>query len=107
MPNVTYVQPDDTRETAEAANGNSVMITAVRNGIEGIVAQCNGCCICGTCHVYVEPDQLDLLPPMSEEEDTVLDTTAAERLPNSRLSCQIKMTPQLDGLVVHVPDCQV
>ena len=107
MPNVTYVQPDDARETVEAANGNSVMLTAVRNGIEGIVAQCNGSCMCGTCHVYVEPDQLDLLAPVSEEEDAVLDGTAAERQPNSRLSCQIKMTPELDGLTVHVPDCQL
>lgn len=107
MPSVTYVQPDDTRETAEAANGNSVMLTAVRNGIEGIVAQCNGSRICGTCHVYVEPDQLDLLPPISDEEDALLDEVAAGRQANSRLSCQIKMTPELDGLVVHVPDCQV
>ena len=63
--------------------------------------------MCATCHVYVEPAQLALLPAISAEEDALLDGTAAERLPNSRLSCQIRVTPDLDGLVVHLPDRQI
>ncbi len=107
MPNVTYVHPDGARDELEVVSGKSVMMGAVSHGIEGIVAECGGSCMCATCHVYVEPDQLVLLEPMSEDEDVVLDGTAAERRPNSRLSCQIKMSPALDGLVVHLPDRQV
>jgi ferredoxin, 2Fe-2S len=107
MPNIIYVHPDDAREELEVAEGTSVMLGATSNGIDGIVAECGGNCMCATCHVYVEPSQLALLPAMSEEEDALLDGAAAERLPNSRLSCQIKVGPSLDGLVVQLPDRQV
>jgi 2Fe-2S ferredoxin len=63
--------------------------------------------MCATCHVYVEPDQLGILPPMTDEEDALLDGAAAERLPNSRLSCQIKVTPDVEGLIVHLPNRQL
>jgi 2Fe-2S ferredoxin len=69
--------------------------------------ECGGNCMCATCHVYVEPDQLDRLPAVSEEEDAMLDEAAAGRQPNSRLSCQLKVGPALEGLVVHLPDRQV
>ena len=80
---------------------------ATGNGIDGIVAECGGNCMCATCHVYVEPAQLALLPAISAEEDALLHGTAAERLPNSRLSCQIRVTPDLDGPVVYLPDRQI
>ncbi len=107
MPKITYVHPDGAREELEIAEGTSVMQGATSNGIDGIVAECGGNCMCATCHVYVEPSQLALLPPMSEEEDALLDGAAAERRPNSRLSCQITVTQALDGLVVQLPERQV
>ncbi|MBX5453332.1 MAG: 2Fe-2S iron-sulfur cluster binding domain-containing protein [Acidobacteriia bacterium] len=107
MVKITYVHTDGTRETVDAVAGNSVMQTALANGIEGIVAECGGSCMCATCHVYVEPAQLALLPPPHPAEDEMLDTTAAERLPNSRLSCQITVTPELEGLVVYLPPRQI
>jgi 2Fe-2S ferredoxin len=107
MPKITYVHPDGAREELEAAEGASVMQAATARGIKGIVAECGGNCMCATCHVYVEPSQLALLPAMSEEEDALLDGTASDREPNSRLSCQITVTQALDGLVVNLPERQV
>ena len=107
MPKITYVHNDGVREELEAAEGASVMQAATTQGVEGIVAECGGNCMCATCHVYVEPSQLALLPAMSEEEDALLDGTASERRPNSRLSCQIEVTPALDGLGVNLPERQV
>ena len=107
MPTITYVHPDGAREELEAAEGASVMQAATARGIKGIVAECGGNCMCATCHVYVEPSQLALLPAMSEEEDALLDGTASDREPNSRLSCQITVTRALDGLVVNLPERQV
>lgn len=107
MPSITYVHPDGAREDVEVPVGASVMQGAVSNGIEGIVAECGGNAMCATCHVFVDEDQIGLLRPISEEEDALLDGTAAERQPTSRLSCQIQMTPELDGLVVHLPDRQI
>jgi 2Fe-2S ferredoxin len=107
MPNVTYVHPDGARDTLEVVSGKTVMLGAVSHGIDGIVAECGGNCMCATCHVFVEAEQLALLPPMSDDEDALLDGTATDRRPNSRLSCQIKMAPALDGLVVHLPERQV
>lgn len=107
MPTVTYVNPDGSREDVDVAQGASVMQGAIRNGIEGIVAECGGNAMCATCHVYVDEDQLTLLPEITEEEDALLDGTASERRPNSRLSCQIPVTAELDGLVVQLPERQV
>ena len=107
MPNIVFVHPDGAREGLEIAEGTSVMQGATAQGIDGIVAECGGNCMCATCHVYVEPSQLALLPAMSKEEDALLDGTASERQPNSRLSCQISVTPALDGLLVNLPERQV
>ena len=107
MPKITYVRPDGGREELDVAEGTSVMQAATSQGIDGIVAECGGNCMCATCHVYVEPSQLALLPAMSEEEDALLDGTASDREPNSRLSCQIQVTQALDGLVVNLPERQV
>lgn len=107
MPTITYVHPDGSKDVLEVATGTTVMQAATSEGIDGIVGECGGNCMCATCHVYVEPSQLALLPAMSEEEDAMLDETASERRENSRLGCQIAMTPALDGLVVRVPERQV
>ncbi|GAA0580575.1 2Fe-2S iron-sulfur cluster-binding protein [Craurococcus roseus] len=107
MPNVVFVHPDGAREELEIAEGTSVMQGATAQGIDGIVAECGGNCMCATCHVYVEPSQLASLPAMSEEEDALLNGTASERKPNSRLTCQLPVTAALDGLVVSLPERQV
>lgn len=82
------------------------MQTALDNGVDGIVGECGGSAMCATCHVYVDEAFLDLLPPMKEVENEMLECTATERRPNSRLSCQIKLDAVLDGIVVELPETQ-
>ena len=106
MPRVTYISQDEKQTTLDIAVGTSVMQAAVFNGVDGIVAECGGSCMCATCHVYVADDMLALIPPMEADEDAMLDGAASPRRPNSRLSCQLLVTPQMDGLVVHLPETQ-
>ncbi len=107
MPEITFIQSHGARETLDVAVGNTIMFAATSHGLEGIVGECGGNAMCATCHVFVEPDQLHLLPAMTDDEDALLDGTAVVRQPNSRLSCQIHVTPALDGFVVHVPGRQI
>ena len=107
MPSITYVHPDGAREVLDVPVGTSVMRAAILNGIDGIVAECGGEMMCATCHVYVEELYLDRTPSQSDDERAMLEFTASERRPNSRLSCQLVVTPEMDGLVVHVPETQV
>lgn len=102
MPHVTYIGPDGTETTLEARDGDSVMETAVKNGVKGIVAECGGACSCATCHVYVDQAYVDVVGGVNDLEDDMLDGAVAERKPNSRLSCQIKMNADLDGLKVQI-----
>jgi ferredoxin, 2Fe-2S len=83
------------------------MQAATRHGVDGIVAECGGNAMCATCHVYVDESWIGRLTPMSADEDALLDGTAAERLSNSRLSCQIKLADALNGLVLRLPDKQI
>ena len=107
MPNVVFVSSNGERKEVSVLKNASAMSGAVQSGVPGIVAECGGSCSCATCHVYVDPSCADLLAPAGELEDELLNAVAAERRPNSRLSCQIKVTPELDGrLVLHVPDRQ-
>jgi ferredoxin, 2Fe-2S len=103
MPRVTFVQPDGDRRVVEVPVGVSVMKAAVNNGVAGIVAECGGSCMCATCHVYITAATL---PPISADEDEMLDVAAAERRPTSRLSCQLVLTDEVDELVVDVPETQ-
>lgn len=107
MPKVTYVQPDGTEVTLDARDGDSVMETAVKNGVRGIVAECGGACACATCHVYVDDAFSDTVGEPGPLEDDMLDGAAAERKPTSRLSCQIKMRDEIDGLKVTIAPEQV
>ncbi len=107
MPSVTFIHPDGCAETVEAELGSSVMLSALTHGIDGIVAECGGNAVCATCHVYVDEAWLDRLAPVGADEDDLLDGAASDRLPNSRLSCQIKITPEHDGLVLRLPDRQI
>ena len=101
MPKITYVTTDGERHEVEVENGYSVMEGAINNDIEGIVAECGGACACATCHGYIDEQWLDKLPEMDDMEDSMLDA-AFERKSNSRLTCQIEVSEQLDGLVVRV-----
>ncbi|WP_292882683.1 2Fe-2S iron-sulfur cluster-binding protein [Nisaea sp.] len=103
---VTFVKPDGTQETVEAETGESVMQAAVFNDVEGIEAECGGSCVCATCHVYLDEEGMKLAPPAQEDELAMLDDAAAERRETSRLSCQIKLTPEMDGLTVTIPETQ-
>ena len=107
MPSINFIHLDQRPERVEANVGDSVMQVATGHGIDGIVAECGGNAICATCHVYVDESWLARLPAMSEDEDELLNGVAAERRKNSRLSCQIKVTAELDGLVVRLPDRQI
>jgi len=105
MPKIKYIEHNGKEHEVEVPVGLSVMEGAVKNLIPGIDADCGGACACATCHVYVQEPWLEKLPPKSDMEETMLDF-AQELEPNSRLSCQIKVTPELDGLVVKTPKSQ-
>jgi ferredoxin, 2Fe-2S len=106
MPRVTYIDPEGKATTLDIPVGTSVMQAAVLNGVDGIVAECGGSCMCATCHVYVREDQLAMLPPIGEDEAAMLEGTASPRRTNSRLSCQLAAAPEMDGLVVYTPETQ-
>jgi 2Fe-2S ferredoxin len=106
MPKITYISHTGQSTTMEVPNGYSVMEGAVKNGVDGIVAECGGACMCATCHVYVDEAWLPKLDPIEEEQEDMLHATVAERRSNSRLSCQIEVRADLDGLIVRMPDRQ-
>jgi ferredoxin, 2Fe-2S len=106
MPKVTFKQPDGAAATVEAVAGTSVMEAAIDNGIDGIIAECGGACSCATCHVYVDAQWLPMLQAPDAQEDGMLDCVL-DRRENSRLSCQIPVDDDLDGLVVEIPEAQL
>lgn len=107
MPSVTYVEHDGERHEIEVPEGENVMHGAVYNGVEGIVGECGGGLACATCHCYVDEAWTDKVGgPSSQDETDMLESTAAEVKTTSRLSCQIVVTPELDGLVIHMPENQ-
>ena len=105
MPKISYILDDQNIETVEVANGLSVMEGAVQNDIPGIDADCGGGMACATCHVYVNDEWLDKLPTKEDGEEDMLDM-AFEPKQNSRLSCQLTVSDELDGLVVNIPSKQ-
>lgn len=106
MPSFTLVSPTGERTLLEGTDGQSVMQVSVAQGVHGIVGECGGSAMCATCHVYVDADWIEQLPPVSAPEAEMLECTASERRPESRLSCQIKLNSHLDGLVLHLPETQ-
>lgn len=106
MPVVRFTDSEGTVREVEANSGDSVMETAVRNGVPGIVAECGGSLSCATCHVFVEESQLENLEPMEEMEDEMLYGTTVDREENSRLSCQLKLD-EGQTLNVTTPETQV
>lgn len=107
MRSITYISHDGTTNKVSAADGATVMQTALNNGIQGIVAECGGAAMCATCHVYVDEAWASRIPPISDNEEAMLESAAAERKPTSRLSCQIVLSAETDGLVVHLPEKQI
>lgn len=106
MPEIIYVAHTGEKYSFEAAVGQTVMDVAVKNNLPGIVAECCGACACATCHVYVGAVWLDVVARKSSMENSMLEYAIDVR-PSSRLSCQIKMTTELDGLVVTLPESQI
>ena len=105
MPKITYITHDNNTHTIDVQNGLTVMEGAVQNDIPGIDADCGGGMACATCHVYVNQDWIDKLKPKEDTEEDMLDF-AFEVKENSRLSCQISITDDLDGLIVNLPEKQ-
>ncbi len=105
MPKITFIDHGGTRREVDAAAGATVMETAIRNNIPGIEADCGGACACATCHVYVDEAWLLKTGDKGSMEESMLDFAEDVR-PTSRLSCQIKVTDALDGLVVTTPESQ-
>ena len=106
MAKITYIEYDGKSHTIEVANGLSVMEGAVQNNIPGIDADCGGSMACATCHVYVKEEWFNKLPKKEDGEEDMLDM-AFEPKKNSRLSCQLMVSDQLDGLVINLPEKQV
>ena len=105
MARITFVQPDGERTLVDAPAGKSVMEAARAHGVAGIVAECGGQLACATCHCYVDEAWLGRLPPRDDAETDLLDF-AWEPRETSRLTCQLEVTAELDGLVLHVPSQQ-
>jgi ferredoxin, 2Fe-2S len=105
MAKITFIEHDGTSHTVEGEIGSTVMETAMRNDIGAIVAECGGSCTCATCLVHVDDKWSEIVGPPSSEEEDMLDM-AFEVKPTSRLACQIKVSEELDGLIVHTPAYQ-
>ena len=106
MPRITYIEHNGTEHTVDVAVGLTVMEGAVQNNVPGIDADCGGACACSTCHAYVNPDWVEKLPAREDMEVDMLDF-AYEPNERSRLTCQVKVTPEMDGLVLQLPEKQI
>lgn len=105
MVNVTFIAADGSEQRIAVATGTSLMEAAVGQGVDGIDAECGGNCYCGTCRVYVDPAWQAIVGPQGEYEGPVVEATGDEE-PSVRLSCQVAVTDELDGLVVRLPAAQ-
>ena len=106
MPKIVFIEHDGREHVIDAAVGKSVMQTALDHMVPGILGDCGGACSCGTCHCYVDAAWEAKLPPIGENEEVMLEGTLHTES-NSRLGCQLEVTPELDGLVLRLPKSQV
>ena len=106
MPKITYIEHNGTQHTVEVPVGLTVMEGAVNNNVPGIDADCGGACACSTCHAYVDPDWVARIPTREDMELDMLDF-AYEPNERSRLTCQVKVTAEMDGLVLQLPEKQI
>lgn len=102
MPTITFISPDGTKHEVQAKVGASAMETAVKLGVPGIVGECGGGLSCATCHVFVENDQIELIGRADDFEEEMLEDAVTPATECSRLSCQIRMTDELDGLILTI-----
>ncbi|MEE2773439.1 MAG: 2Fe-2S iron-sulfur cluster-binding protein [Pseudomonadota bacterium] len=107
MAKITYIEFNGTEHIVDVENGMTVMEGARDNNIPGIEADCGGACACSTCHVYVDPTWVDRLPPKEDMEEDMLDFAYSPDSTKSRLTCQIEVTDELDGLIVRMPEKQI
>ena len=107
MAKITYIEWNGTAHEVEVANGLTVMEGARDNGIPGIEADCGGACACSTCHVYVDPTWVEKLPPKEAMEAEMLDFAYEPDATRSRLTCQLKVSDALDGLIDRMPERQI
>ena len=106
MVQVTFTSAQGEVQTVEVDAGATLLEAARKGGVDGIIGDCGGFCNCATCHVYVDERWNPLLPAVEEHEDAMLDGTVCDRLPTSRLSCQVILTSDLDGIAVTLPESQ-
>jgi ferredoxin, 2Fe-2S len=106
MPKVIFQTAEGESKEVSTPSGTTLLTTALQNNIDGIIGECGGVCMCSTCHVFVDESFYNRLPPAQDTEEAVLEISAEERQPTSRLSCQIKVTDDLDGLTVRIPSRQ-
>jgi ferredoxin, 2Fe-2S len=106
MTKITYIEPTGKEHVLDVEPGFSLMQGAINNNVRGIIAECGGACSCATCHVYIDEAWTGRLEKKSEMEEAMLEAVMDEQ-PNSRLSCQIKVSDELEGLVVRMPPKQV
>ena len=107
MAKITYIEHNGTEHVVEVANGMTVMEGARDNNIPGIDTDCGGACACSTCHVYVHPDWVAKLPERDDMEEDMLDFAYEPDPERSRLTCQLKVSDELDGLIVQMPEMQI
>lgn len=107
MPQIIFIEADGAEHAVAASAGLSLMQVATTAGVPGIIGECGGSCSCATCHVYLEPSELGLVPPMEPGESDMLDFAASPREAGSRLGCQVVVTAQMEGLRVRLPETQV
>ncbi|RJG00658.1 2Fe-2S iron-sulfur cluster-binding protein [Noviherbaspirillum sedimenti] len=106
MPNITFILANGELKKVAVAAGVSLMKAAIDGGTGGLDAECGGCLTCATCHVYIDGPLVDKIPAPSEEENVMLEGAAVHVRPTSRLSCQVVLSDELDGLVVELPKSQ-
>lgn len=104
---ITFIAADGTETAVEAAEGESIMHAAVAHDVDGIIGECGGSMMCATCHCYVDDAWAAATGPQEDGESDLLDCAASEVRPTSRLSCQIRMRQDLDGVTVHLPESQL
>ena len=107
MPKITFIDAEGVSRDVEAKSGVSIMEAAVQNMIPGIDADCGGACACSTCHVYVDPAWVEKLPGKEAMEEDMLDFAFEPDAARSRLTCQLKVTDAMDGLIVQMPEKQI
>ncbi|WP_313292013.1 2Fe-2S iron-sulfur cluster-binding protein [Rhizobium rhizoryzae] len=106
MTRIIFISHDGNETAVDAADGDNVMRAALANDVDGIVAECGGSMMCATCHCYVDEAWVERVGTRADGEEDMLESAACEVKPTSRLSCQIRIRPELDGLVIHLPESQ-